>query len=296
MATGAFAAIRRRHPKSHITLLTTPPYAELAKAAPYFDEVWVDTRPKFWQLKAVKELVLWLRNGRYKMIYDLQTSGRTNLYFRLLGFHKPLWSGIIDWCSHPHITPHRTSLHTVDRLKEQMYAACIKNVPKPDISWLKSDIRHFNLPKHYAILVPGGSAHRPEKRWTQEGFSKVARFLRDEGITPVLIGTKAEEYELKAIEKLCEGVINLCGKTSFADIATLARSAQLAIGNDTGPMHILAVAGAPCIVLFSRASDPRLCAPRGKQVRIIEEINLNELSHKEVITVVKDVLGLDIKS
>ena len=38
---------------------------------------------------------------------------------------------------------------------------------------------------------------------------------------------------------------------------------RIAIGNDTGPMHLIAAAGCPSVVLFSRDSDPALCAPRG---------------------------------
>ncbi len=34
-------------------------------------------------------------------------------------------------------------------------------------------------------------------------------------------------------------------------------------------MHLLAVAGAPSLVLFSHASDPALCAPRGRRVEIL---------------------------
>ena len=40
-------------------------------------------------------------------------------------------------------------------------------------------------------------------------------------------------------------------------------TARYAIGNDTGPMHLIAAAGIPAVVLFSAASDPALCAPRG---------------------------------
>ena len=45
LATGAFAAIRNAHPDDQITLLTTAPYAEIAEASRYFDEVWIDERP-----------------------------------------------------------------------------------------------------------------------------------------------------------------------------------------------------------------------------------------------------------
>ncbi|MFT9380899.1 glycosyltransferase family 9 protein, partial [Gluconobacter sp.] len=44
-AFGAFASIRAAFPHDSITLLTTPPFVELAKAAPWFDDVTTDRRP-----------------------------------------------------------------------------------------------------------------------------------------------------------------------------------------------------------------------------------------------------------
>ena len=44
--------------------------------------------------------------------------------------------------------------------------------------------------------------------------------------------------------------------------------AALAVGNDTGPAHLIAAAGAPTLVLFSGDSDPALCAPRGRVSRL----------------------------
>ena len=45
-AFGPFQAIRRHHGHAHITLLTTAPFAEFAMATGWFDEVWVDARPR----------------------------------------------------------------------------------------------------------------------------------------------------------------------------------------------------------------------------------------------------------
>ena len=55
----------------------------------------------------------------------------------------------------------------------------------------------------------------------------------------------------------------------------------LAVGNDTGPLHLAAAAGAPAIVLFSRASDPALSAPRGR-VAILRAENLADLPVAQV--------------
>ena len=47
----AFAAIRAHHAGDRITLLTTPPYAELAQVSPWFDEVRTTGRPAWYDLK-----------------------------------------------------------------------------------------------------------------------------------------------------------------------------------------------------------------------------------------------------
>ena len=45
-ALGPFAAIRRHHKGAPVTLLTTEPFAEFARASPYFDDVWTGGRPR----------------------------------------------------------------------------------------------------------------------------------------------------------------------------------------------------------------------------------------------------------
>ena len=85
---------------------------------------------------------------------------------------------------------------------------------------------------------------------------------------------------------LCEGARNLCGETSLIDVIALARGAAGAVGNDTGPMHLIAAAGCPTVVLFSRASDPGLCAPRGRRgeesVAVLRRGSLEDLMVGEV--------------
>ena len=56
----------------------------------------------------------------------------------------------------------------------------------------------------------------------------------------------------------------------------LGAKAALAVGNDTGPLHLVAAAGAPTVVLFSSASDPALSAPRG-QVAVLQADKLADL-------------------
>ena len=68
----------------------------------------------------------------------------------------------------------------------------------------------------------------------------------------------------------------------------LGAKAALAVGNDTGPLHLAAASGAPTVVLFSKASDPALSAPRGK-VAVLQAERLSDLA---VATVAQKALAL----
>jgi len=290
LATAPFAAIRQAHSQAHIVLLTTKPYAQLLEKSGYFDEVWVDTRPKLYQVASLYKLIKKISDAGFERVYDLQTSSRSSLYFHLFP-KKPEWSGIASGASHCHNTIERTSLHTIERQKQQLSVAGINNVPTPCLDWLTADISQFNLPEKYALLVAGGSPHRPEKRLPAEGYGKFANWLVGQGITPLLIGTQAESEVITEIEQACPQAINLLGKTNFAEIAELARNATLAVGNDTGPIHIIAATKCPVLVLFSKFSNPDLCAPRGDNVSIIRKTHLAELDLHEVENWAKNVIA-----
>ncbi len=282
-ATGPFAAIRAHHPDAHITLLTTAPYAVFLGASGWFDDIDPDSRPGWRNPGGWRDLRRRLRDGGYRRVYDLQTSGRSSLYYRLFWPRRlPEWSGIATGCSHSHANPRRDDMHTVERQAEQLAMAGIAVVPPPTLDWVNADISRFGLTAPYALIVAGGSPHRPEKRWPAGRFAQLARRLASRGVMPVLIGTRAEADVNAMIAALCEQARDLTGETGFADIAVLARAAAAAVGNDTGPMHLIATAGAPSLALFSQFSDPALCAPRGADVQIIRRPLLSDLEVDEV--------------
>lgn len=282
LAFGPFQAIRRHHPDAVITLLTTAPFQSLARASGWFDEIWVDDRPRPWQLGAWRALGQRLRDARFSRVYDLQTSDRSGWYFRLCSRDKPEWSGIVRGCSHPHRNPGRDRLHTVERQAEQLAAAGISDVPPPDLGWLDADVARFPLPAQFLLLVPGGAAHRPAKRWPAKRYGALAQSLAARGIPPVVIGGPAEKEAAATISAACPGALSLIGDTSLLEIAGIARRAAAAVGNDTGPMHIAAAVGCPSVVLFSAESDPALCGQRGPAVTVLRRPSLQRLSVDEV--------------
>ena len=172
-------------------------------------------------------------------------------------------------------------MHTIERQADQLAMAGIPETPFPDLSWLTSDISRFGLPDRFALLIPGGAAHRPEKRWPAASYREIAGSISDRGVLPLVIGGP-DEFDLAA-EIAANGVAkSIAGDTSFADIAEMSRHAAGAVGNDTGPMHIAAICGCPSVVLFSKASNPDITAPRGDDVTILQRDNLADLGVSEV--------------
>jgi ADP-heptose:LPS heptosyltransferase len=288
LALAAMKKIRQAHPRAKITLLTTPPFEALAKLSPYFNSVETDGRPS--DLGDLSAMLRRLRQARYDRVYDLQTNSRTNWYFQALRPFPPQWSGIAAGCALPQRGKARYHMHTLERQADQLKQAGIwpdaptapGAAPAPDLSWILRRTKETRpmagaaAPRPYVLLVPGGSAHRPEKRWSTESYAQLAALLKARGLDIVVIGGPQESAMARQIQKTVGQARDLTGRTDFAQLAVLGAKAVLTVGNDTGPTHLLAAAGAPTIALFSDASNPELCGPRG-HVTVIRSPDLKAL-------------------
>lgn len=281
-ALGPMKAIRRRHPDARITVLTTKPYADLIRASGYADDVHIDTRPKWHQIKAWFALSHMLNNGHFTRVYDLQNNDRTALYFRLFKT-KPEWVGVAKGASHRNTSSARTAGQAFDGHVQTLGLAGIHDVAIDRMEWMDGDVTHFGVQAPYILIVPGSSPKRPEKRWPAASYAALCHALTARGIQPVLIGTKNESAVMDDIAQDCPGVLNLAGKTNFMDIAALARGAAGAVGNDTGPMHIIAPTGCPSVILFSRFSNPVRHAPKGDALHVMQSDDLVSVKVDDVL-------------
>jgi len=282
-ALGPMKAIRNHHNTAHITLLTTKPFEKFARQCGYFDEIILDKRPKLLNITGWITLKKKLNSEHFTRIYDLQNNDRTALYFKLLKHPKPKWVGVAKGASHCNNSPERTQGHAYDGHILTLGLAGIKNITLDTLEWMKGDLSGFDLRKPYILLVPGCAPERPEKRWPAVHYARLANILDTLGYQPVIIGTQAEKDSASAIKSACPQALNLTDKTDFEHIAALARTAAGAIGNDTGPMHIIGVTGCPSMVVFSHASDPVKHAPKGANIQFIQKENLENLKPEEVI-------------
>jgi len=281
-ALGPMKAIRQHHKGAHVTLLTSAPYENFAKDSSYFDSIWIDEKPKWFQIKAVLKLRRLLNAGYFSRVYDLQNNDRTAFYLRLFS-PRPEWVGAAYGASHRNAKPSRTAGHAFDGHVETLTMAGITNIEIDDLRWIKATPEKYALPQPFVLLVTGCAPNRPEKRWPAPHYARLSALLIGMGYQPVLIGAKAEISLNKTIAQSVPGIIDLTGQTDLADIIGLGRLAAGAIGNDTGPVHMIAPTGCPVLVLFSKHSNPTRHAPKGLHVKILQKENLEDLKPEDVL-------------
>jgi lipopolysaccharide heptosyltransferase I len=117
------------------------------------------------------------------------------------------------------------------------------------------------------VLVSPG-AGRPEKKWPVASFRELARRLADEaGGQVVVVWGPGEEADARTIAAAIGS--RPAPRTSLRELVALARRARLVIAADTGPLHIAAAVGTPCVGLYGPTSGIRN-GPYGRGHRMLQ--------------------------
>ena len=279
---GAFASLRAGYPKARIALLTTSPFVGLANMMPWFDEVHIDRRKGVLQLQESWRIRKLIREN-WDIIVDLQCSQRTGRYFQFFARADTRWIGTAAGCSDP--CPDFTGINNHQRMRIAAEMAGGAEAVMHEIEWLfekEVSLLSLGAAKPYAVLVPGCSLAKPQKRWPAENFAALARTWHEDNISVVLTGTAADRDVIEMVQAQAPNAINLCGQTSIADLARLSASAEFVVGNDTGPVFLAAATGAPTIMVMGPDTNPKMSAPTGPRCGWVQAAPISEVSVGDV--------------
>jgi heptosyltransferase-2 len=119
-----------------------------------------------------------------------------------------------------------------------------------------------------AVLCPGAE-YGPAKRWPPQYFAELARKLADAGCDVWLAGSANDAALGDEIARASDGhCVNLCGKTTLAEVIDLISCAALVVSNDSGLMHIAAALDKQLIALFG-SSSPAFTPPASPHATIV---------------------------
>ena len=120
------------------------------------------------------------------------------------------------------------------------------------------------------VLIAAGS-NDSIKQWPVDRFIQVARFIENDlRLTPVWVGSPSDQAALESATQAIPG-ISLVGKTSLEEMLLLTSEAQLVVCNDSMAGHMAALAGTPCLSIFSARTLPGLWWPHNPQGTVIQK-------------------------
>ena len=146
--------------------------------------------------------------------------------------------------------------------------------PLPELNVPTSEIAAWRIrrglteDRPIVALAPG--AVGPSKRWTTEGYTALARSLRDAGAAVWVLGGPGEKSIATEIAG-GSGALDLTG-TDLRDAIVALAAASVAVSNDSGLLHVAAAAGTPSIGIFGPTS-PWHWAPLNPLAAVIETAN-----------------------
>ena len=119
-----------------------------------------------------------------------------------------------------------------------------------DEDFANEQIPMTNDQRPLVAIHPGSGGYSLARRWSVEGFARVAGALVERyGARIVLVGTAADGVSQVASLMRSEAV-NLEGKTTLGQLAAILKRCDLFIGADSGVMHLVAAVGTPLVAIF----------------------------------------------
>ena len=277
----AFSALRSAFPGCRTSVLTVPRLTALYEMAPAVDEVIAfDERGQEQSLAAKVGFIRRLKAKQFDRVFFIHRSFTRMLVCTLSGI--PVRCGYARWKTSflltKKIKPAAGVIHRQDHYLRLFEACGIKMtgcapkivVPDEQSRWAQD--LSSNLRRDADFLVGmNPSANWGLKRWPLENYSRLAdRLSREARCRIVLVGASPDKPLVDACQaKMQEPCQNLCATTTIKQLAAILGKLDLFISNDSGPAHLAAALSVKTVVLFG-PTDPRITAPRGPAVTIIQ--------------------------
>jgi ADP-heptose:LPS heptosyltransferase len=254
------AAFRERAAPASVTLIGRPPYAQLAAHEGIVDDVRdIDSRemtPLFTGGTALPErLAAALRGFDTAVVFAEDTSP---VLARMRESGIPRIFSQPPFPAEPiHIVDYHLSL--LGSETNLPWGAAPRLHPHPSAAAQVRRAADFSPP--FAVIHPGSGSAR--KNWPLQRFSRLSAHLADSGFRTVWLSGPAEKSAEAPVDA------QVLRNVSLPALVHVLNASRLYIGNDSGISHLAAAAGCPAVVLFG-PSNPRIWAPRGSRVTVVQ--------------------------
>jgi lipopolysaccharide heptosyltransferase I len=255
-------ALKRAFPAARIGWVVEGRAADVLAGHPAVDHLFRLPRGWLRSWRAVRTLRRQLLDFRADVSVDMQGLLKSGVATWLsaarmrIGHARPE-SREGAWLACTHAVP-ATAAHVVDRNLALLGPLAVDDArPSFDMpDWpvsrrrMRDWLGGLRLPTAPALINPG--AGWTSKLWPEERFAAVARELRARhGLTSIIVwGGDRERASADRIAAAAGRAAVAAPPTSLQDLGALCRMARLFVSSDTGPLHLAAAVGTPCVGLF----------------------------------------------
>lgn len=270
LAGPAFMALKRHYPQARITALGQPQLWDLLNPTLSLEAVW-DSAAALWSPLFVSDSPLppALRERLATMQLALVFSPHPHptLLARLVQAGIPGVQWLPSWPKSGSEAVGAFLAGHLDRLGVAVNQEPFRLVLGED--W-GDQAPLLPEPGHFLAVAPG-SGH-PCKNWPLSHYYEVTRSLAwEHSLRVIWLAGPAEAPLLPYLQGLAgaQGHLLLSDLSLTAVAATLARC-RLYLGGDSGLTHLAAAVGVPGVLALFGPTDPRIWAPNGEGVRVLQ--------------------------
>jgi heptosyltransferase III len=138
------------------------------------------------------------------------------------------------------------------------------DLTEADGQWAKQSLTDAGISADFIAVSLGTKV--PAKDWEEANWCDLIKQLGRPYASMALVFIGAAD-ERERSQRCGEGwpskILNLCGVCTPRQSAAVLARARLFIGHDSGPMHLAAAVGTPCVAIFAARNPPGQWFPLG---------------------------------
>ena len=284
LATPVFSNLSRAYPDAELHALAGAWSRVVLEKHPNVHKVLEYNSPAFCRtgpptsLKQTFQLYRALRRQKYDLMVALRSDWRTVCFALLRVAPKRLDRATLQVTNKLGVARF-TGVHETTRNLDVLDKA---GVPTPiktttfsitaeNKKWTSNFLTAHQIDQERPLIAIHPGSPVPLKRWMPERYAELADWLIARKHAKILfVGVADEMPIITEIQWLMQAeAINVAGKTTLTQLASILHTCNLFIGNDSGPMHLAAAVGTATIGLYG-PGDPTRFGPVGTKCQIIQ--------------------------
>jgi ADP-heptose:LPS heptosyltransferase/glycosyltransferase involved in cell wall biosynthesis len=260
LAVPSLKLLREKNPQARISLITSRRYSALFLDCSYIDEL-IPVDDSFKKLKSISESARFLRRKSFDYIIDLQNNRISHL-LSFLAFPRYSFGYNLRW---GFLLSKRVAYdRSLDPLTSQekiLQLLGLRFKEKKLVFWDKKGNESLVLPEGNLIGINvSASARWRSKNWPIANIGKLIDLICKNipGSFVVLLGDDHSRALTSSLAQAADRqVLDLCGKTTMADLPAIISKLRVFLTPDTAALHLALALGVPTLALFGPTDHSR---------------------------------------